>query len=112
MDIIVIIITSSLIIFLVKQKGLERKIDLILILVGVATMFVVDNHFIWISIWLILLLYLGGKYFFKKNVNVFARFSFSLDRNIAFCSRKKHSDCPSIFMVTERNYFSSSSSHF
>ncbi len=66
MDIIVIIITSSLIIFLVKQKGLERKIDLILILVGVATMFVVDNHFIWISIWLILLLYLGGKYFFKK----------------------------------------------
>lgn len=62
-DMMMLLITISLIVFVVRQKKLEKKIDFILILIGAVAIFIVNNVFVWITIWVMLFLYFGVKYF-------------------------------------------------
>ncbi|MBM7716892.1 hypothetical protein MHB50_08895 [Siminovitchia sp. FSL H7-0308] len=62
-DMMMLLITISLIVFVVRQKKLENKIDFILILIGAVAIFIVNNVFVWITIWVMLFLYFGVKYF-------------------------------------------------
>lgn len=62
-DMMMLLITISLIVFVVRQKKLEKKIDFIVILIGAVAIFIVNNVFVWITIWVMLFLYFGVKYF-------------------------------------------------
>lgn len=65
-DMMMLLITISLIVFVVRQKKLEKKIDFILILIGAVSIFIVNIVFVWITIWVMLFLYFGVKYFISN----------------------------------------------
>lgn len=62
-----IFISGSIIIFVLSLKNFKRKQDLVLIVIGVTAIALIDKEIVWISIWVLLLIYfLIKEVLFKK----------------------------------------------
>ncbi|PRS80188.1 hypothetical protein C6348_12510 [Bacillus sp. YBWC18] len=55
-------IAFLLIIFILTHKKLEKKLDLIILIVAASTIFIVNSKWKWIAIFLLSWLYFGIKY--------------------------------------------------
>ncbi|KAA6449598.1 hypothetical protein DX928_17510 [Bacillus swezeyi] len=62
LNFLVIVISAFLIIFIARSKGINNKIDLILVLIGAALIFLIDNQYVWVSVWILLIVYFLVKY--------------------------------------------------
>ncbi len=59
--------SGSIIIFVLSLKNFKRKQDLVLIVIGVTAIALIDKEIVWISIWVLLLIYfLIKEVLFKK----------------------------------------------
>lgn len=67
-DVILIIIGIMLIIFVGSLKNVDKKLSLILVIIGIISILIMPVKYFWISllIWGILLIYLLVKYAGKK----------------------------------------------
>lgn len=65
LNFLVIAISAFLIIFISRSKGINNKVDLILVLIGAALIFLIDNLYVWMSVWILLIVYFLIKYLKK-----------------------------------------------
>ncbi|GAA0440289.1 MAG: hypothetical protein ACQEWU_07480 [Bacillota bacterium] len=62
LHIIASVIAVLIIIFILTQKNIKKKLDLTVIVIAAMLIFIVENQWIWISVFVLTLVYFGIKY--------------------------------------------------